>query len=228
MLYLRATFFRARLVPLSHTQPCFLVLNSYLSLFLPLRETKYCCCGNGSQRGDGQLMRLPVWRQKAYIWSFPACAPGGGFNLVWTLCLSFQCERQMEWQTEWETEEQRKGHEEKERHMGSGWYWSLDLLGTVLLLLGHPAFVAQYNLGYSELYISALLLWLWLTALKNTLKNLLHHGCRQCSSNPQGQHSAAEYWSAHKCELNRMAMIDLKCGASSLKQICGRDRKSVV
>lgn len=165
-------------------------------------------------------MRLPVWRQKAYIWSFPACAPGGGFNLVWTLCLSFQCERQMEWQTEWETEEQRKGHEEKQRRMGSGWYWSLDLLGAVLLLLSHPAFVAQYNLDYSELYISALLLWLWLTALKNTLTNLLHHGCSQCSSNSQGQHSAAEYWSAHKCELNRMAMIDLKCGASSLKQIC--------
>lgn len=37
---------------------------------------------------------------------------------------------------------------------------------------------------------------------------------------PQGQHSANEYWSVHKYELNRKSMIDLKCGASSLKHRC--------
>lgn len=82
--------------------------------------------------------------------------------------------------------------------------------------------VAQSKWDYSELYISDLLLWLWLMALKNTPTNLLHHGCSQCSSNLQGQHSETEYWSAHKCELNRMSMIDLICGASSLGQIHSR------
>lgn len=44
------------------------------------------------------------------------------------------------------------------------------------------------------------------TALQNTRK---------------GKRSTAECWTEHEQELNRMSMIDLKCGASSQKQMCG-------
>lgn len=87
------------LVSLSWSSTYFFILNSYLSLFLPPRETKYRCYGNCSQRREREERRgeaaCETSREEteAYIWPFPVCGLGGRFALLWTLCLSFLCEK---------------------------------------------------------------------------------------------------------------------------------------
>lgn len=60
---------------------------------------------------------------EAYIWLFPVCGLGGGFNLLWKLCLSFLCEKLWDRWSDRQSEKQRDrqaGGWHKERCMESG------------------------------------------------------------------------------------------------------------
>lgn len=161
---------------------------------------------------------------EAYIWPFPVCGLGGGFkpsmNIV-PLFPVWETTRQMEWQTEWERERgTMKGNDRRRDVCSLLWFILTIRSGRNCLVIDRPVLsLLHNNIHYSWLYTSTLSLWLWLTPLKNTQRNPLHHGYSRCSSKPWGQHSAAEYWSAHEYELNRMSVIDLKRGASSLEQM---------
>ena len=123
-------------------QPSFLVLNSYLSLFLPPRETKYCCCGNSSQRGErrGERKAYETSRveTEAYIWPFPVCGLGGRAQPFYEHCV---CLSLCDCKTDGVTDKQTEWDGERTTYrVWSAWYWSLDLAAAVLLLLARPAF----------------------------------------------------------------------------------------
>lgn len=130
----------------------------YLSPFLPPRETKCCCYGNCSQKGERerQLVRLPLWRQKPIYGHFLSA----GWEVDSTFyehCVSFSCVRSCKADGVTDRERQRGMQRERWRGERRKDVWSLVWLilitglGRNCLVIVRPSCflpVAQYNTHY--------------------------------------------------------------------------------
>lgn len=164
------------LLLLSH--PNFVPLISHPGLLSHFQPLSVSSCHWGKQNavavetiGSEAAHATSSVQTEAYKWQFPVWVLRDGYKPLWTMCLFSVRNSDRRWGEEsyWPTN----------KDVLSLIRWSLNLAAAVMTVRT-SSFLGQHNTDYSQFCICALLLWLWLTALKRqTMTHLLQHGCSQ-------------------------------------------------